>query len=167
VGGPCQVVEDYDNFMQETEFPCHNVLVGNTYKCFADVYPQKCYIDHCDAYACNEVTVNWNAALAWVAGFADEAANYDTIPPAAPWNLRCSARTKNSISLEWDPTWDNKQVAKYQVYQNGALILSTSLLTRTITNLKANTTYRFSIRAVDLAGNISGHSSVLTVTTLP
>lgn len=167
VGGPCQVVEDYDNFMQETEFPCYNVLVGNEYKRFADVYPQKCYIDHCDAYACNEVAVNWNAALAWVAGFVDEAVNYDVTPPAAPWNLRCTARTSTTVSLQWDPTWDNKKVDKYQVYQDGTLIGSTSSLTYNVKNLKANTTYRFTVRAVDLAGNISGHSSALNVTTLP
>lgn len=167
VGGPCQVVEDYDIFMQETEFPLSNVLIGNTYKRFADVYPQKCYIDHCDAYACNEVAVNWNAALAWVAGFVDEAVNYDITPPAAPWNLRCASRTSTTISLQWDPTWDNKKVAKYQVYQNGTLISTTSSLTYNVKNLKANTTYRFSVRAVDLAGNISGHSSALNVTTLP
>ncbi|NLW47070.1 MAG: hypothetical protein GXY86_07005 [Firmicutes bacterium] len=167
LGGPCQVVEDYDDFMKETEFPRSNVLVGNTYKRFADVYPQKCYIDHCDAYACNEVAVNWNAALAWVAGFVDEAVNYDITPPAAPWNLKYTSRTSTTISLQWDPTWDNKKVAKYQVYQNGTLVSSISYLTYNVKKLKANTTYRFTVRAVDLAGNISGHSSPLTVTTLP
>lgn len=166
VGGPCQVVEDYDIFMQETEFPRNNVLVGNRYMRFADVYPQKCYIDHCDAYACNEVAVNWNAALAWVAGFVDEAVNYDTTPPTAPWNLKYTARTNTTITLKWDPTWDNKQVAKYQIYQNGTLVSSTTQLTYKVTKLQANTTYRFTVRAVDLAGNISGHSSALTATTL-
>ncbi|MBB6121824.1 glycoside hydrolase family 9 protein [Nocardiopsis algeriensis] len=32
--------------------------------------PQFCHIDHIDSWATNELTINWNAALAWVAAFA-------------------------------------------------------------------------------------------------
>ncbi len=35
-------------------------------------YPQTCWKDHVDAYALNEVAINWNAPLFWVAAFADE-----------------------------------------------------------------------------------------------
>ena len=31
--------------------------------------PQFCYVDHIDSYATNEVAINWNSALAWVASF--------------------------------------------------------------------------------------------------
>ena len=31
--------------------------------------PQKCFIDHIEAWSTNEVTINWNAPLAWVAAF--------------------------------------------------------------------------------------------------
>ncbi|QQN80347.1 glycoside hydrolase family 9 protein [Streptomyces sp. XC 2026] len=34
--------------------------------------PAMCYIDHIESYATNEVTINWNAPLAWVASFADD-----------------------------------------------------------------------------------------------
>jgi endoglucanase len=34
--------------------------------------PQKCYEDHYQAYSLNEVCLNWNAPLAWVAAFLDE-----------------------------------------------------------------------------------------------
>jgi endoglucanase len=34
--------------------------------------PQTCYADHLDTYSTNEVTVNWNAALAWVAARLDD-----------------------------------------------------------------------------------------------
>jgi endoglucanase len=33
---------------------------------------QTCWKDHIDAYALNEVAINWNAPLFWVAAFADE-----------------------------------------------------------------------------------------------
>jgi endoglucanase len=34
--------------------------------------PERCYIDHVDAWSVNEVAINWNAPLAWVAAFVDE-----------------------------------------------------------------------------------------------
>lgn len=34
--------------------------------------PQKCYLDHIQAYSANEVAINWNAPLAWVAAYLDE-----------------------------------------------------------------------------------------------
>lgn len=34
--------------------------------------PQKCFIDHIEAWSVNEVTINWNAPLAWVAAYLDE-----------------------------------------------------------------------------------------------
>jgi endoglucanase len=37
--------------------------------------PQRCFIDHIGAYSVNEVAINWNAPLAWVAAFLDDTAN--------------------------------------------------------------------------------------------
>jgi len=34
----------------------------------------KCYVDDIGAYTMNEVTINWNAPLAWVAGFVNQSA---------------------------------------------------------------------------------------------
>jgi endoglucanase len=36
--------------------------------------PQKCFIDNGEAWSVNEVTINWNAPLAWVAAWLDEKA---------------------------------------------------------------------------------------------
>ena len=35
---------------------------------------EKCFIDNVEAWSTNEVTINWNAPLAWVAAFLDEQA---------------------------------------------------------------------------------------------
>jgi endoglucanase len=32
----------------------------------------KCFMDNGEAWSTNEVTINWNAPLAWVAAFLDE-----------------------------------------------------------------------------------------------
>ena len=34
--------------------------------------PQQCYLDDIQSYSTNEMTVNWNSALAWVASFVDD-----------------------------------------------------------------------------------------------
>jgi endoglucanase len=35
--------------------------------------PLACWADHIDSYALNEVAINWNAPLVWVAAFVDPA----------------------------------------------------------------------------------------------
>ena len=35
--------------------------------------PQKCFVDHIDAYSVNEVAINWNAAMTWAAALLNEA----------------------------------------------------------------------------------------------
>ena len=33
--------------------------------------PQKCFVDHIESWSTNEITINWNAPLAWVTAFLD------------------------------------------------------------------------------------------------
>ncbi|HSK95934.1 MAG TPA: glycoside hydrolase family 9 protein [Euzebyales bacterium] len=35
----------------------------------ADCPPQRCHVDHIQSWSTNEITVNWNSALSWVASF--------------------------------------------------------------------------------------------------
>ncbi len=39
-----------------------------------DCAPQLCYVDNIEAWSVNEITINWNSALAWVTAFAADAA---------------------------------------------------------------------------------------------
>jgi endoglucanase len=45
--------------------------------------PQKCFLDHIEAWSVNEVTINWNAPFAWSLFFLDEKAN-EPAQKAAP-----------------------------------------------------------------------------------
>jgi endoglucanase len=36
--------------------------------------PEKCFADNIEAWSANEIAINWNAPLAWVASFLDEKA---------------------------------------------------------------------------------------------
>ena len=37
--------------------------------------PQTCYVDNIESYSTNEVAINWNASLAWMAAFLDDIAH--------------------------------------------------------------------------------------------
>nr|BAM67141.1 chitinase [Paenibacillus sp. FPU-7] len=91
--------------------------------------------------------------------------NTDTQAPTAPTNLAATSTTTTSVSLSWSASTDNVGVTGYDVYRNGALALSVTGTTATITGLTAGTTYSFTVKAKDAAGNVSAASSTLSATT--
>lgn len=89
----------------------------------------------------------------------------DTTAPTAP-TLAASGTTSTSTNLSWSGATDNVAVTGYDVYQGASLIGSTASTSYTVTNLSPSTTYTFSIRAKDAAGNVSSSSNSVNVTTL-
>jgi chitodextrinase len=69
------------------------------------------------------------------------------------------------VSFSWTASTDNIGVIGYDVYRNGLLIGGTSGTAFTNTGLTAGTTYGYTVRAKDAAGNVSASSSTLSVTT--
>ncbi|CAM3443235.1 glycosyl hydrolase family 18 protein [Paenibacillus lupini] len=95
------------------------------------------------------------------------APSVDQTAPSTPSNFRSTATTSTSVSLAWNASTDNVGVSGYDVYKGSTLALSVSGTTAIITGLSASTTYSFTVKAKDAAGNISSPSSVLSVTTGP
>lgn len=91
----------------------------------------------------------------------------DTTPPSVPVNLTVGTRTSSSIALSWTASTDNVGVTGYQVLRNGAVVGTPAGTSYTDTGLAANTTYNYTVRARDAAGNISGTSTPVNSTTLP
>ncbi|MNI11481.1 Endo-1,4-beta-xylanase A precursor [compost metagenome] len=91
----------------------------------------------------------------------------DFTPPTAPGNLRLLAKSETTADLSWDASSDNTGVTHYEVYQGSALIGTVTSNTYSATNLAANTNYVFSVKARDAAGNVSGSSASLSITTDP
>ena len=91
----------------------------------------------------------------------------DTQAPTAPTGLQAAAVSTSEIDLSWAASTDNVAVTEYVVYRNGKEVDRVSGATTTYqdTGLTESTTYTYTVRALDAAGNISGTSASATATT--
>ncbi|MCM3042053.1 glycosyl hydrolase family 18 protein [Paenibacillus motobuensis] len=91
----------------------------------------------------------------------------DTQAPTAPGNLNASGITSSSVTLQWTASTDNVGVTEYVIYQGTATVgsVSGSTLTFTHTGLTPDTTYSYSVKAKDAAGNVSPSSNTISVKT--
>ncbi len=89
----------------------------------------------------------------------------DTEAPSDPTGLAAANTTETTTDLSWNASTDNVGVTEYDVYQGATNIASVSGTTYQVTGLTENTSYAFSVRAKDAAGNVSGASNTVNVTT--
>jgi len=90
----------------------------------------------------------------------------DTQAPTAPTNLVASNITTTTVDLSWTASTDNVGVVGYDVYQGVSLLGTVTGTAASVTGLTASTSYTFSVKAKDAAGNISPASNTVNVTTL-
>jgi exo-1,4-beta-D-glucosaminidase len=107
----------------------------------------------------------WNSAIQTVP--ADGGGGGDTEPPTVPANLRATAVAANSVALAWDASTDNEGVVGYDVFRDGAPVGSASGTTLVDDTVAGVTSYSYTVRARDAAGNQSAPSTALPVTTPP
>jgi len=97
------------------------------------------------------------------------AAGGDTTAPSVPGGLAAGTRTATSIALSWNGSTDNaggSGIAGYDVYRNGSLVGSPSSPAYTDGGLTPSTTYSYSVRARDNAGNASAQGSAISAATV-
>lgn len=92
--------------------------------------------------------------------------NQDTSPPSIPSNLIASNITETSLNLSWNASSDNIGIQTYIIFQNGTNLVSNATTSRVISGLQPNTNYTFKVLARDAAGNTSGFSTEISVSTL-
>ncbi|MCF6351909.1 MAG: GEVED domain-containing protein [Cyclobacteriaceae bacterium] len=90
----------------------------------------------------------------------------DTTAPTVPTGLATSNITQTSLTLTWNASTDAVGVTGYDVYQDGVLITSVTNTTLNISGLTPGTSYAYTVRSKDAAGNISAASAVHNVTTV-
>jgi chitodextrinase len=89
----------------------------------------------------------------------------DTQAPTVPTGLASSAVTATSVGLSWTASTDNVGVAGYDILRNGVAVATSTTTTYTDAGLAADTSYSYSVRARDLADNLSAASAAITVQT--
>ncbi len=91
----------------------------------------------------------------------------DTTPPTVPTGVTASATSPTSVAVSWSASFDLSGIKHYLVYMNGALKATVTGTSTTVTGLSPETTYSFSVMAVDNAPtpNTSGASATVSATT--
>jgi chitinase len=96
----------------------------------------------------------------------------DTSPPTAPV-LNPISVTQSTATLSWTAAIDDAGSPGYRIFVNGELarflapIPSPGYLSTTVRHLIPGTTYTFTVKAADAAGNLSAPSNAVVATTAP
>ena len=95
----------------------------------------------------------------------DGNATADTTAPSTPSGVTVGGTTGSTVSLSWAPSSDNIGVASYRIFRNGTQVGTSTGTSFTDTGLDNNTTYSYTVVAVDFAGNVSSPSAPVNATT--
>jgi chitin-binding protein len=86
-------------------------------------------------------------------------------PPVLAGVPAATSVGSDHVTLEWPPATSEAGVAGYEVYRDGVAIGRTSATTLTDRAVSPETTYSYTVRAYDRAGQLSAHSTPVEVTT--
>ncbi|KAF2335555.1 fibronectin type III domain-containing protein [Flavobacterium daemonense] len=108
-------------------------------------------------------SANFNAA----GHFSENFQSVDTEAPTAPKNATSPGSIVSTADISWTASTDNVGVKSYDIYSNNVLIGSVDAPTTTYraTGLAELTTYIFTIKAKDAAGNTSAASNEVIINT--
>ncbi|HEY5873493.1 MAG TPA: hypothetical protein VIT46_09670 [Gaiellaceae bacterium] len=87
----------------------------------------------------------------------------DTASPSVPSGLVATVQKGRKVVLSWNASTDNVGVVGYDVYRNGTRVAGPS--GTSYSDRPGRGTFTYQVRARDAAGNVSGPSAPLTVTT--
>jgi chitodextrinase len=89
----------------------------------------------------------------------------DTVAPTVPGQPAASAITASSLTLSWSAASDNYAVTQYVVFRNGVQIGTSTGTSYADSGLTPSTTYSYTVKASDAAGNLSALSAATAATT--
>ena len=113
----------------------------------------------------NSYTSIWELLVVNASTNDDLGNDNDTQPPTAPI-LSSSGHADTTADLSWSGATDNVGVTGYIVYQDNVVLANNVTSTSyQVTGLSAATAYDFKVRTLDAAGNESGDSNIVSVTT--
>ena len=89
----------------------------------------------------------------------------DTQPPTPPTTVTATAASTSKIDVSWSGATDNVGVTGYRVLRDGVQIAEQPGTSYTDATATPSATYRYTIVAIDAAGNLSVPSAPATVST--
>lgn len=89
----------------------------------------------------------------------------DTTAPSIPAGLTATVVSSSQINLGWSASTDAVGVTGYIVFRNGTQVGTTTSKAYSNTGLTASTTYSYTVKARDAAGNMSAASAAVSATT--
>lgn len=90
----------------------------------------------------------------------------DTAAPSVPGKPTSASQTMTSVNLAWTASTDNVGVSSYRVYRNGTQVATPTTNSHVDSGLANNTSYSYTVAAVDAAGNVSAQTAATAVKTL-
>jgi hypothetical protein len=91
----------------------------------------------------------------------------DLTPPTVPTSPSAIAVSPDRVNLSWKAATDNVAVASYSISRNGVFLQTTTTTTLADTTTKGNTSYTYTIVALDASGNTSAQATVKVSTPAP
>lgn len=89
----------------------------------------------------------------------------DSTPPSTPTGLTAGTVTSASVPLSWQASSDDIAVTAYRIYRNGTPIGTSGTTSYTDTAVSQQTTYTYTVSALDAASNESSQSASVQATT--
>lgn len=87
-----------------------------------EIAPAKCYMDHVEAWSVNECTINWNAPLAWLAGFLCEnngGIKAGAVSAATPDSEKAENTAEPSVSDKASDNYSGSEVSSASASGSG------------------------------------------------
>ena len=117
----------------------------------------------------NQITIIFNQSSGNTQGISvdkltlskDFTSNNDT-PPSIPANVRALPASNSEIVIVWEASSDDKGVAGYDIYRNGALIGSSPYPVFSDSGLSSNTNYSYEVVAIDSRNQQSNITNATT-----
>ncbi|MFC0623440.1 discoidin domain-containing protein [Kribbella deserti] len=107
----------------------------------------------------------WGYSLWELQAFGTTDSTGDTQAPTVPTGLAAGTVTATSAALTWSPSTDNVGVTGYEVLRNGSPVATVAGTSYQDSGLAPDTSYSYTVRARDAAGNSSAASTAVAVRT--
>jgi hypothetical protein len=89
----------------------------------------------------------------------------DAVSPTVPLQLEAAVISFSQVDLSWSAATDNTGVAGYRIYRDGEQIGVTTDIVFSDTGCQSGTSYIYTVKAYDTAGNLSLPSNQVSITT--